>query len=103
MDTPTLVTPATAPQGTQTVKWKAHENLRNENVIAVMQAAIQSIPPEHLLKPEAGEHYNTQDLAVQCFNNYAFSQGHELCISGGQIAQQLYMKCRAYGGKTYNY
>ena len=56
-----------------------------------------------MLEPEAGEHYNTRDLAVQRFDNYAFSQGRELCISGGRIAQRLYMKCRAYGGETRNY
>jgi hypothetical protein len=62
MDAPALVTPAATPQATHSVKWKAHEKLGNENVIAVMQAAIQSIPPEHLLEPEASEHYNTRDL-----------------------------------------
>ena len=73
MDAPTSVTPAAALQETLSVKWKAHKKLKNENMIAVIQAAIQSIPPEHLLKPEADEHYNTQDLAVQHFDNYMFS------------------------------
>jgi len=50
-----------------------------------MQVAIQLIPPKHLLKPEASEHYNTHDLAIQRFNNYAFSQGYELYISGGRV------------------
>ena len=59
MDAPISVTPAAAPRETQSVKWKAREKLRNENAIAVMQAAIQSIHPEHLLEPEAGEHYDT--------------------------------------------
>jgi len=55
MDAPTPVTPAATPQATQSVKWKAHKKLRNENAIAVMQAAIQLVPPKHLLEPEAGE------------------------------------------------
>ena len=58
MDAPILVTPAAAPQETQSVKWKAHKKLRSENAIAVMQAAIQLIPPKHLLKSEAGKHYD---------------------------------------------
>jgi len=29
-----------------------------------MQAAIQSIPPEYLLEPEASERYDTRDLVV---------------------------------------
>ena len=61
MDAPTSVASAT-PQANQPVKWKAYEKLRNEDAIAAMHAAIQSIPPEHLLKPEAGKHYDTQDL-----------------------------------------
>ena len=69
MDAPTAATP----QANQPVKWKAHEKLRNEDAIAAMQAAIQSIPPEHLLKLEPGKHYNTRDLAIQRFDNYAFS------------------------------
>ena len=56
-----------------------------------------------MLEPEAGERYDTRDLVVQRFNNYAFSQGRELCISGGRITQRLYMKCRAYGVETRNY
>jgi len=64
MDAPTL-TPAAAPQETQSVKWKAHERLRNENAIAVMQAAIQSILPEHLLEPEASEHSGLP-IGVSC-------------------------------------
>ena len=66
-------TPATTPEANQPVKWKAHKKLRNEDIIAVMQAAIQSIPPKHLLEPEASEHYNTCDLVIQCFDNYVFS------------------------------
>ena len=73
MDAPTLVTPAAALQETLSVKWKAYKKLRNENVIAIMQVAIQLIPPEHLLELEAGEYYETQDLVVQCFDNYVFS------------------------------
>ena len=69
MDTPTAITP----EANQSVKWKAHEKLRNENAIIAMQTAIQLIPPEHLLKLEASEHYNTRDLVIQHFNNYAFS------------------------------
>ena len=37
---PTLVTPAAAPQGTQSVKWQAHKELRNGDAITVVQAAI---------------------------------------------------------------
>ena len=37
---PTLVTPATTPQGTQSVKWQAYKELRNGDAIAVVQAAI---------------------------------------------------------------
>ena len=36
MDAPTLVTPAAAPQETQSVKWKAYKKLRNENAIAII-------------------------------------------------------------------
>ena len=62
MNTPILVTSAAVPQETQLVKWKAYKKLRNENVIAVIQAVIQLIPPEHLLKLEVNKHYDTQDL-----------------------------------------
>ena len=64
MDAPTSVTPAAAPRETQLVKWKAHKKLRNKNIITVMQAAIQSIPFEHLLEPKASKYYNTQDLVI---------------------------------------
>ena len=60
MDTPT----ATTPEANQPVEWKAHEKLRNGDAIAVMQAAIQSIPLKHLLKPEASKYYNTHNLAI---------------------------------------
>jgi hypothetical protein len=73
MDAPTSVTFTATPQANQPAKWKAHEKLRNEDAIAAMQAAIQSIPPEHLLELEAGEHYNSHNLVIQRFNNYAFS------------------------------
>ena len=98
MDTPA----PTTPEANQPVEWKAHEKLRNEDAIAAMQAAIQLIPPEHLLEPEASEHYNTRDLVIQRFDNYAFSQGRELCITGGWVAQRVYMRCRAYGKETRN-
>ena len=33
---PTLVTPAAVPQGTQSVKWQAHKELRNGDAITVV-------------------------------------------------------------------
>ena len=63
----------TTPKANQPVEWKAYEKLRNEDAIAVIQVAIQLIPFKHLLEPEASKHYNTHDLVIQRFNNYAFS------------------------------
>ena len=37
---PTLVTPAAAPQGTRSVKWQAYKELKNGDAIMVVQAAI---------------------------------------------------------------
>ena len=98
--TPPAITTAfaAAPQ----VDWEPHEKLRSEAAIAAMQAAIQLIPPEHLLQPDDGEHYSSRELAIQRFDNYAFSQGRELCIGGGRLTERVYIKCRGHGAATRN-
>ena len=69
----------------------------------MIYVAIKSIPSEHLREPETNEYYSTHKLAVQQFNNYAFSQGRELDINSGRKLKQVYIKCKSHRADTHNY
>ena len=97
------VSPPTSPVAVNAPSWVPHPYL-DEDLIPILQRAIDRIPPSHLLPPRKNETFDTPDDAWTRLQDYAFSQGFAI-VTGqyGKADPRKAYKCIHHSVETKNW
>jgi hypothetical protein len=77
--------------------WEPHLSL-DPCLVNEVQRAIESLPPSHLLPPEAGEVFENPEECLERLQNFAMSQGF-VVVQRSKEVNKRYRTYRALKGR----
>ena len=86
-----------------TPAWRAKPGCP-KHLIAVLERAVNALPPAWLLQPTTGEVFDSIEHCKRRLQGYALAEGFEIVRTGGgtKMASKAYFECSKHGESTKN-